>query len=544
MIICDIAQQQIMAANDKSDSALAVSAKLISRLARPDAFTHTADQIEVLETHISWVILTGTYAYKIKKPLDLGFLDFSTLALRKRFCEEELRLNQRFAPQIYVDVVPIGGNPDHPEVGLEPALDWAVRMHEFPADARLDRQLGKGLLSVDDMRVLGESIAQTHKNADRAPTEGAFGTVESVCKPVRDNFESLKRDCPEPELRQQLTALEQWNEAEIERLGPIFGERLANGRIRECHGDLHLANLVRIRDRILAFDCLEFNMELRWIDVISEVSFLVMDTVAHGNKDLAYAFLNRYLEVSGDYAGLTLLPFYLVYRCLVRAKVAAVLRLQSSESTDKTSIARYLDLATSLTRPVCKPVLIITHGLSGSGKTWLTDQLMLAVPAIRMRSDLERKRLHGLSDLQSSDSELAKGIYSTSANAETYAHLAEIAKICLTAGYSTIVDAAFLQREQRFMLYSVALNLQLPFVILDCHASHETLRRRIRERSAAGTNVSEADLGVLEHQLTTEMPLAENEQKHIIRVESENGIDTLFLAETIRARQSDEAEDR
>ena len=523
-----------MAASDEANSAIAVSAALVDRLARPGAFPHEVGQLEILETHISWVILTGTYAYKIKKPLDLGFLDFSTLELRKHFCEEELRLNQRFAPEIYVDVVPIGGSPEKPEIGLEPALDWAVRMYQFQADARLDRQLVTELVSVADMQVLAESIAKTHDQAAVAAPDGLFGTADSVCKPTLDNFQSLRRDCPGPKLQQQLTVLESWNSVETDRLRSVFQERLAGGRIRECHGDLHLANLVRIDHEIVAFDCLEFNAALRWIDVISEVSFLVMDTLVHGRSDLAYAFLNRYLEVSGDYAGIALLPFYLVYRCLVRAKVGAVLYRQSPENSDLTPITQYVDLASSLIEPTGKPMLIITHGFSGSGKTWLTDQLQVQLPAVRLRSDLERKRLHGLSSLQSSGSELAGGIYSESISADTYDHLASMARICLTAGFSTIVDAAFLQLEQRSIFSALAEDLRIPFAILDCQANRKILRRRITERSAEGTDASEADLAVLEHQLATAKKLDASERQHVVRVDSEHEINIRDLVLRIR----------
>ncbi len=524
-----------MTASDEPNSATAVSAALVKHLARPGAFPHEVGQLEILETHISWIILTGTYAYKIKKPLDLGFLDFSTLELRKHFCEEELRLNQRFAPEIYVAVVPIGGNRDQPEVGLEPALDWAVQMHQFPAEARLDRQVVTKLISVADMQTLAESIAKAHDQAAVAPADSLFGTADSVCTPTLDNFDSLRRDCPTPELRRQLAALEAWSSAETGRLGSVFQERLALGRIRECHGDLHLANLVRIDHEIVAFDCLEFSAALRWIDVISEVSFLVMDTLVHGRPDLAYAFLNRYLEVSGDYAGVQLLPFYLVYRCLVRAKVAAVLHRQSPETSDLTPITQYVDLASSLIEPSGKPVLIITHGLSGSGKTWLTDQLQVQLPAIRLRSDLERKRLHGLSNLQSSGSELAGGIYSESISADTYDHLANAARVCLTAGFSTIVDATFLQLEQRSIFCALAEDLGIRFTILDCQASHETLRYRISERSASGADASEADLAVLEHQRATEKMLNDCERQHVVRVDSEHEIPMQDLVRQILA---------
>jgi aminoglycoside phosphotransferase family enzyme len=526
-----------MADSEHSDSKISASALLVNRLARRDAFPHDVIDLEVLETHISWIILTGHYAYKIKKPVNLGFLDFSTLELRKYFCEEELRLNQRFAAQLYLDVVPVGGSPDQPVIGLEPAMDWAVRMRQFPADARLDRQLGQGLVSVADMQTLGVSIAQSHELAPAAPGDGAFGTADAVCQPTLDNFAGLRRDCPQPLLQAQINRLENMNASEIVRLRPVFQQRLEQARIRECHGDLHLANLVRLDNEIVAFDCLEFSPSLRWIDVISEVAFLVMDTLAHDKPDLAYAFLNRYLEVSGDYSGATVLPFYLAYRSLVRAKVAAVQHRQTSKSSDLASVTRYLDLATKLSEPEQKPVLIITHGLSGSGKTWLTSQLLMQIPAIRVRSDLERKRLHGLAGLEPSHSDVAGGIYSASASAETYSHLADIAGYCLSAGFNTIVDAAFLRQQERDRFRSLAQQQQLGFAILDCHASEATLRQRIEQRSSAGKDASEADLDVLAQQLATQHAIAETERRAVIDCDTEAAIDTVSLLSQIQAKR-------
>jgi predicted kinase len=394
------------------------------------------------------------------------------------------------------------------------------------------------MVSAADMQALGATMAKSHAHCPAAPPEGPLGLPETVCQPVLDNFTSLRRDCDDPDLLQKLAGLEQFNANETRRLKVVFRQRLDNARIRECHGDLHLANLVRIDDQIIAFDCLEFSPALRWIDVISEVAFLVMDTLAHDKTELAYAFLNRYLEISGDYSGVSLLPFYLVYRCLVRAKVAAVRHRQSAEASDLNVVRRYVDLAAELTRPEKTPILIITHGLSGSGKTWLTNQLLLHIPAIRVRSDLERKRLHGLTDLESSRSSLADGIYTAASSAATYVRLADVAETCLSAGFSTIVDATFLQHEQRDQFRVLARKQRLPFAILDCEAGPETLRRRIQDRSAAARDASEADLAVLEYQLQTRQMITDREQQKVIHCDTEQRIDVGPLLSRIRARQS------
>ena len=245
-------------------------------------------------------------------------------------------------------------------------------MHEFPSDARLDRQLAAGQVSIADMSALGAAIAVSHADSPVAPAGGEYGSVDAVCAPATNNFATLDRCRPEgpagKSMRNILEPIEKWTRLEMDRLQPVFQQRQREGRVRECHGDLHLANLVRMNAEIVAFDCLEFDARLRWIDVMSEVGFLVMDTLFHERPDLAYAFLNRYLEVSGDYAGMEVLRFYTVYRCLVRAKVAAVMQVQSNQTADYGTVMRYLKLAADLIGPDPKPILAMTHGLSGSGK--------------------------------------------------------------------------------------------------------------------------------------------------------------------------------
>jgi hypothetical protein len=327
--------------------------------------------------------------------------------------------------------------------------------------------------------------------------------------------------------RAELERLRDWTSTQCARLEEIFERRAAAGSHRECHGDLHLQNLLWRADQIMAFDALEFDRKLRDIDVISEAAFLAMDLHAHGHANLAYEFLNRYFEESGDYAGLDVLRFYLVYRALVRAKVAAIKRAQSA--SDERDSAGYVDTALALASPG-RPILAITHGLSGSGKTVVTDALVGLLPALRVRSDIERKRLHGLAATARTSSGLGSGLYDANAGRRTYTALATIADRLLRNGHHALVDAAFLNRRERLELRQVAAANGARFAILDVAAPISELRRRVAKRAKQARDASEADVAVLEHQLRTHDPLDRAERRSAITVDTSRPLDPTRLA--------------
>jgi aminoglycoside phosphotransferase family enzyme/predicted kinase len=468
------------------------SPPLIHALRDARAYPHPVASIELVETHISWVLLTGEYAYKVKKPVRFPFVDFSTLERRKRFCDDELRLNRRLAPELYLDVVPIGGSAERPRVGTTPAIEYAVRMRQFPIANTLDRWLDTAPQAHAAIREFADRLAGFH--AELAPTTG-----EPVELAAEKNFAELDA-AVDAGIRGRIAPLGDWTRQQATALRPRFLERERVGAIRECHGDLHLANLVWLDDRIVPFDCLEFDRSLRCIDTIDEVAFLTMDLLARGRGDLAFEFTNRYLEISGDYEALSLLRFYAVYRALVRCKVRALTPRQHPTGIDPTPPTPYLDLAERLIDPPV-PVLVITHGYSGSGKTTFTNALIGALPAVRVRSDLERKRLHGLGPLARSDSALGGGLYARSASDATYAVLASAAGSALAAGFNAIVDAAFLERRRRDAFAELARLHGARFVVLSFAADEAELRRRVTARAAAGRDASEAGAEVLEQQL-------------------------------------------
>jgi aminoglycoside phosphotransferase family enzyme/predicted kinase len=508
---------------------------LIDKLQDPAAYPHEVTRIRVIETHISWVLLTGRYAYKIKKPVDLGFLDFSTLPLRQHYCDEELRLNRRFAPDLYVDVVPIGGSVSAPRLGEAPALEWAVRMHEFPVEAGLDVELEQGRVEADQLRQLADRVADAHLAAP-ALADPRFASAEHIGKPARENFDSLMANCDSPLLRDQLASLCDWTEHALQELAPVFAERAGGGLTRECHGDLHAGNVVRLDAGLVPFDCIEFSDDLRCIDVISDIAFLYMDLVYRRRPDLAAAFLTRYLECTGDYAGLSVLGFYLVYRAVVRAKVAGVRYRQHGDPADAASIADHLALALRIAERSERPLLVICQGLSGSGKTWLSDKLIAALPALRLRSDVLRKQQAGLAEFERSGSGLNEGLYAPASSEAVYRQLAEFARLGLSAGLNVIVDATCLRRSQRDALRATAQTAGAGFVIAHCDASRETLKRRIRERSATGSDASEADDKVLESQIAGQDPLADEELGYSVTVNTAALQDIAELAATLRHR--------
>jgi hypothetical protein len=497
--------------------------QLIRSLHDRACYDHAAGPVRVIETHISWVLLTGEFAYKIKKPLNLGFLDFSSLDKRLHVCRDEVALNRRLAPAIYLDVVPITGTPAAPRVnGTGEAFEYAVKMRQFPPDATLDRLDDRGRMTAQHVESIVATLARFHlEGCARAAPDSPWGSPEKIWQPVAHNFMQVAPRLDDPADQQQLDALRHWSEAEHARLAPLMAARKRDGFVRECHGDLHLGNLAWVDDRLLVFDCIEFNPELRWIDIQSEVSFCYMDLLQRGHADWAWLFLNGWLQQTGDYAGIALLRYYAVYRALVRAKVSAIRSGQTAGPARDAAFAELrtqLNLATTLTRPL--PVrLDITHGLSGSGKTTVSQKLMQTPGAIRLRSDVERKRLAGLDALARSGSAVGQHLYAADATRRTYDHLARLAGAVLDAGWPVIVDATFTARWQRDLLRETSRVRGVQFRILDFPVAVATLRERILQRSRAGNDASEADLAVLQHQLDTEEPLSADELADIVSID-------------------------
>jgi len=497
----------------------------------------TGQPVALVETHISWVLLTPTQALKLKKPVRLPFLDFGTVESRRHFCEEELRLNRRFAPSLYIDVAPVCGTRESPRIGGGGTpVDHVVRMRRFDESALLRNLVAANALEPRLLDGFAQRLAGLHGEAPRAAPVSGFGAPDAVVHAANDVLASLRGQLREGEgeggRAASLAGIGAWIEEQGQALRMAWIARQQAGAVRECHGDLHLANVVLVDGALTPFDCIEFDPVLRWIDVMSDVAFLTMDLKAHGHGELAFRFLDGWLQHSGDYTGLQVLRFYEVYRALVRAMASG---MAPGEPGGKKQGPDYLACARRL---LAQPEegaqgaqgarLMIAHGLSGSGKSSIALQLLCAAGAVRVRSDVERKRLFGLAPLERSAA-AGLDIYGAEATRRTFERLRACARDALLAGYPVIVDAAFLRSAERHSFEALATELRVPFSILDCSAAPATLRRRVAERDAAGTDASEAGLAVLERQLATHEPLDADERRAAIEVSTEGAVDIAQL---------------
>lgn len=531
---------------------------------------------QCIETHISWVVLAGAQAYKFKKPLSLGFLDFSTLAQRRAACLEELRINRRTAPGMYEAVVAVLGPAPAPRLvplaqlpaarqtlsmpavpaappapATPPAasdavspdaalldcevLDYGVQMQRFEGDQLLARQLAAGTLTTAHLEALAQQVAQFHASAAVAPEGSVWGSAALVRQQAQANFDTLASVALPEADRAILSDLQRWTQHEGQRLAPLMAQRQASGCVRECHGDLHLNNLVLIDGRPQLFDAIEFSAALRWIDTVADIAFLAMDLQAQGRPDLAWHFLNAWLEHSGDVAGLALLPWYLVYRALVRALVAGLRLAQTRDAAECAAslgeLQRYLALAQQLSQPRTR-WLWLAHGVSGSGKSRHSARLVAERGVVRLRADVERKRLFGLSPTAPSAGTVPGGIYTPDATQRTYDHLAALAAQVLDAGFPVLVDATFLARAHRAQFVALAAQQQVPCRILAFDAPVAVLQERVQRRLQKGGNASEATLEVLEAQLARREPLDAPEQALAVCVDTAQPVDWALLLPT------------
>jgi aminoglycoside phosphotransferase family enzyme/predicted kinase len=494
---------------------------LVSGLLNASAYPHPAQRVERIDTHISTVLLAGDFAYKIKKPVDLGFLDFSSLEKRHRYCLQELRLNRRTAPDLYLDVVPIVATAAGPRIGPAAGdpIDYAVRMRRFDPDCTLDHVAARGQLTGELVDRLAAVVARLHAGAAVAPP--GFGTSGAARQVTDASLGAIRDRVQAASDRARIDALAAWSAAEWRARAPQMDARAASGSVRECHGDLHLANIVLLDGEPVPFDGIEFSDELRFIDVICDVAFTFMDLMDHGVPPLAWRLVGRYLELTGDYAGLSVLPYYATYRALVRAEIALI-RLRQPELKrqvrlrEHTSFEHYLALAERLRRAGTRSLVVMT-GLSGSGKSTIALELAQQLGGVRIRSDVERKRLFGFAPQDRTQ----RAVYSREATARTYDRMAEVARAALAAGVPVVVDGAFLKRAERDRFRALARELDARFALVACEAPPDVLRARVAARHRAGSDASEADLDVLARQIGWQEPLSPDERVDCVQIDTQ-----------------------
>lgn len=499
-----------------------MSQALLNALQNPALFDHDVESFQLIETHISWVILTGPFAYKIKKPMDFGFLDFTTLEKRKHFCEEELRLNRRLAPELYLDLLPLYGDENTPSFSNKGDVqEYVIKMRQFDQAHLLNNLLAEGKLTRDHISEVAEQVADFHARTEVASPESRFGTPEQVMFPVQQNFDQIRPLLTEKADLQQLDQIEAWAQDTFTLLKPTFEERKTQGKIRACHGDLHLGNITLFDGKIRLFDCIEFNDDFYWIDVMREAAFFIMDLEDRGEDYFANQFLNAYLELTNDYAGLKLLNFYKSYYAMVRAKVG-LFRLFDETISDEERQAvlkqyrSYTNLAEHYMEIPCR-TLIMMHGYSGSGKSTVGNTLMEHLHLIRLRSDVVRKQLFGEQKGAKGD-DLDIGIYSKEASDKTFESLRDSAEVILQSGNSVLIDATFLKAGYRDLFHQLCEQHAVALQIVSCSLDDTITRERLATREKAGADVSDATVKVYEAQLASADALSEEEELHTLHL--------------------------
>ena len=480
-------------------SALATHERLVRALLGGTVLPGHAGARRLIQTHISSLVLAGGFAYKLRKPLKLPFLDFSSAALRRDDCLEELRLNRRTAPTLYLDVLPVLGTPDDPRLGgagdaAPQAIDWLLRMRRFDEADVLANVAARGALTEAMVDALAATLAAFH--AALPPSPAPYGSAAIVRRWLGETLAGLAATGDA-----RIGSLRAWCEREDARLAPLIDERRARGFVREGHADLHLANIVLVDGVPRPFDAVEFNAELRHLDIVHDIAFAFMDLQRHGLPALAWRFVGAWAEATGDVEGLALLRFFAVERALVRARVALL-------RADAAALARDLALTERLAASRAgTPPLVLVCGLSGSGKSTVAQLLAEGLAGVRLRSDVERKRLHGLAATDRPAPAQVATLYGHEATRRTYARLGELARTLLAAGIPAIVDAAALRRAERDALRALAAAFGAPFALVECDAPEPVLRERIARRQRDEADASDADLGVLALQLRVREPV-------------------------------------
>lgn len=476
---------------------------LIEELSRPHAYPFAVDKIEVRQTHISVVFLTDGFVYKIKKPVDLGFLDFSTLEKRRHYCHEEVRLNRRLAASVYVDVVPVSRTAEGIKVeNDENIVEWAVKMKRLPDQATIKEFLRRGDRPEELLIRLAHRLADFHRRAQTSETIADFGRFHIVKRNAIENFVQSQQQVGTTVSVEVFDRAWRRTEEVLEQLKPLIEQRADQRIPRDTHGDLHLSHVYCFPDRpspddLVIVDCIEFNERFRFADPVADAAFVVMDLKFHGWRDLAELFARSYFEAATDRDGVQLLPFYTAYRACVRAKVKGIeltekeIPAADREAISKRTRAYWLLALGELEPPEKKPCLVLVGGLPGSGKSTLARGLAEAGNFKVIRSDVVRKQLAGADE--SAATEFGQGIYTPEWTEATYQRCLELAGEEIFHGHRVIVDATFGADERRRRFIGSAMEWGVPAIHLLCRNSAETARTRIESRRG---DVSDADWSV------------------------------------------------
>ncbi|VEP18821.1 Adenylylsulfate kinase [Hyella patelloides LEGE 07179] len=494
-------------------------AALIPQMQKAEFYPHSAtDNIELIQTHVSAVFLTGDYAYKLKKEVNFGFLDYSTLEKRKHFLEEEIKMNGVIAPELYLEVVPITKNGDRFILnGTGEAIEYALKMRQFPQENLFINLFEAGKLDIEQMAELGKIVAQFHKEAQTNDYISSFGTVAKIREAFDENYQQTQGYIDRGQTQEQLTETKAYTDKFFAEREDLFNSRITNNKIKECHGDLHLKNICLWQDKIQLFDRIEFNEPFRFVDVMYDVAFTMMDLEARGKQDFANVFLNAYLEQTADYSGVPLLPLYLSRQAYVRAKVTSFLLddpnvPETVKQEAQATATDYYKQAWSYAQNR-QGKLILMSGLSGAGKTTVAKTIARKQSAIHLRSDAVRKQLAGISiEEKGSDA-----IYTSEMSQKTYDRLSELGIMLAKEGFTVILDAKYDRIAYRQQVIEAVNSNNIPLQIINCTAPIEVLRDRVTNRTG---DISDATADLLASQQANAEEFTSEEKTYVTNVDT------------------------
>ncbi len=492
---------------------------------RPHAYPETVAQVSLVQTHISSLFFTGEHVYKVKKPVNYGFLDFTTLTKRRYYCRQEVTLNRRLSPDVYLGVVEVREQNGYLAInGLGRTVEYAVKMRQLPAERSLSALLKTGKVSIGDVQRLGKLVADFHGRAKSTPAITRQGGLVVVNRNVRENFRQTKRyvgPCLSQDVYDDLQA---YSHAFMATTAETFVRRAEEGRIRDGHGDIH-TGAVFLTDGIHILDCIEFNRRFRYGDVASDVAFLAMDLDFHGRSDLSHAFIQSYVQASGDTGMMELLDFYKSYRAYVRAKVTSFRlddpTLADSDREEILDIAQsYYRSAHSYTRVIPRPSLFLVAGIIGSGKSTVGQDLARRQDAIYISSDVTRKSLAGIAPTEHRYEPFGGGIYAPAVSRHTYDTMLSQAREHLAKGRSVVLDGTWRQSHDRHLARDVAQNTGAALWVVECVAPTEEIRRRLERRLRDKSAVSDARWELFQQQLTEWEPVREVSSDRYIKLDT------------------------
>ncbi len=499
---------------------------LVQSLLDPNAYPHAAGSVELIETHISWLFLVGDYVYKVKKPVDFSFLDFTTLDKRRHFCHREVFLNRRMSPEVYLGVVDITSEEGKLKVeGQGEVVDYAVKMRRLPADRAMNALLVRGEVSEDDVVRLAVKIARFHDGADTGPEITQLGATRgNIGQRIQENLDQTRKYLGVTVAEDQMDDVAAYSDAFMDTHADTFARREGEGRVRDCHGDLHTAQIF-IENGIDVIDTTEFNDRFRYSDVAADVAFLAMDLDHYERPDLSKLLIDTYVEESGDPGVRSLMDFFKCFRAYVRGKVTSF-RLDSVDLPDEERhelqevAGSYIELAHSYTHVVSQPAAMLFAGLTGTGKSTVAQELARRWGLKYLSSDVVRKELAGVDPNDRSVRSYGQGIYSENHTQQTYEELVGRAEAPLRSGQSVVIDATFRRARDRQAAVVAASRAGAEAWIVECGLSEDEIHRRLDARQVEGTSVSDGTWEIYRQQMSEWEPVAEVPENRHVRLDT------------------------